>query len=510
MRSTRRLALAVLFGCAYALGALLTIWYFNTPKAGAAFFPSAGLTLAMLLLTPRRTWPLWLAAVAVAEISIDLVHGETMFMAVGFAAANIVEPLLAATLIAIGAGHLRDGPRSYLLRYVACAVVIGPFVGGLIGGTVVAIATPSGFVSTSAAWWLGDGLGVLVVATPVLAWRRRGFYPVSSGIPEMVAFAAFAVAITVVPSVFFNDSFAYIAAALLMVAAIRGGPLAVGISGLGLAFGASWVVASGHGYALLNVNSTHNALIDTQLFIGVTVLAALVLAVEVAERTRAELALARSETERIEAELAGLHAAAAERGRIAREIHDIVGHALNVMILSGAAARRVLDGDPLQAKELLATVEDVGRDAFRDLDIALGLTDQSPDFTPLKGLADLDELVARLARAGMRVDYQIEGAPRPLPRLVDGSAFRIIQESLTNVAKHAADAPTHVHVRFAPTTLQLEVSNGIGRADGPKHRAGRGSVGMRERVAVLGGHIETGPNAGGGYSVTAELPLEPV
>ena len=259
----------------------------------------------------------------------------------------------------------------------------------------------------------------------------------------------------------------------------------------------------------MTINVGHDALVDTQLFIGFTILIALILAVEVAERVRVEHALLRAETERIEAKLAAMHAAAAERRRIAREIHDIVGHALNVMILSGAAARRVLDGDAPQAKELLSTVEEVGRDAFRDLDIALGLTDQTPDFAPLKGLADLDELVDRLARAGMRVDYVIEGSPRPLPKLVDGSAFRIIQESLTNVAKHASNAKTHVHVRFAPTTLQLEVTDGGGRADperplGPglgryartRRRARRSHRSRPERGRRLLGHGRAPARAG--------------
>ena len=170
----------------------------------------------------------------------------------------------------------------------------------------------------------------------------------------------------------------------------------------------------------------------------------------------------------------------------------------------------MLDIDPSQAKELLATVEEVGREAFRDLDVALGLTDQSPDFFRVKGLADLDELVGRLARAGMQVDYEIEGSPRPLPKLVDGSAFRIIQESLTNVAKHAANA---AHARARALRADHTVARGIGRrrarrdSEGPH---GPRFGGMRERVAVLGGHIEAGPRAGGGYSVTAELPLEPV
>ena len=95
-------------------------------------------------------------------------------------------------------------------------------------------------------------------------------------------------------------------------------------------------------------------------------------------------------------------------------------------------------------------MEDVGREAFRDLDVALGLADLSPDAASLKGLADLDELVGRLARTGMQVDYQVEGPVRPLPKLVDGSAYRIIQESLTNIAKHTADAKGHVYVRYEP------------------------------------------------------------
>ena len=510
MRRISPLALAACVGGAYALLALLTFWYFDAPEAGVAFFPSAGITVAALLLTRRRNWPLVLAAVAVAEIWIDLAHGQTVFMAAGFATANVVEPLLAAVLIVTGSRLLGAGPRSQVVRYFAGAVLIGPLVGGLIGGTVATIAGTGGFPSTPAKWWLGDALGVLVVATPLLAWKRRDFYEISARLPELIGLAAMAGVITVVPSGFFHESLAYVAAGVLMIAAIRGGPFGVSLAGLPLAFGASWVVATGHASQLVTVNSAHDPLIDTQLFIGVSILAALTLAVEVAERGRAERALARAETERIKAELAAMHAASAERSRIARETHDIVGHALNVMILSGAAARRVLHIDPPQATELLATVEEVGREAFRDLDIALGLTDRSPDFSALKGLADLDELVGRLTRAGMQVDYKIEGHPRPLPKLVDGSAFRIIQESLTNVAKHAANARTHVHVRFAPTTLMLEVSDVGGRAEGPKGRPGRGSAGMRERVAVLGGHIEAGPRAGGGYSVTAELPLEPV
>jgi signal transduction histidine kinase len=268
---------------------------------------------------------------------------------------------------------------------------------------------------------------------------------------------------------------------------------------------------------MLTTHSREGAVIRTQLFIGITILAALTLAVEVVQRIRIERRLVRAETQRIHAEIAAMEAAASERKRIARETHDILGHALNVMILSGAAARQVVDDDTTQAKELLATIEDVGREAFRDLDVALGLADLSPEAASLKGIADLDELVGRLSRAGMQVDYEIEGPARPLPRLVDGSAYRIIQESLTNIAKHAANARGHVRVRYAPSSLLLEVTdgtNGIAVANGhDRSRNGkgvtsRGLAGMRERVAVLGGHLEAGPIAGGGFAVSAELPLD--
>jgi signal transduction histidine kinase len=502
----RYLALAVVIGGLYALGALLTFWYLDAPDAGAAFFPSAGITLAVLLLTHHRTWPLWLVAAAVAEISVDLVHHQTVFMAVGFAIANTVEPAVGAGLTRAVARRRRATPRGFLMRYVVCAVIAGPFVGGCIGGVVATIAGTGHLPSTSARWWLGDALGVLVVATPVLAWTRRGFYETAAAMPEIAGIAGCAIVVTIVPATIFHESFAYAVLPVLMLAALRGGPLGVGVSGFVVGFSASWVVATGRASALLTVGHREDALIDTQLFIAVTLLAALAFAVAVAERARAERLSREAQTKRVRAEVAAMQAAAGERRRIARETHDIIGHALNVIILSGAAARRVLDRDVEKAKALLSAVEDAGRDAFRDLDVALGLTDQSPDFAPLQGLADIDELVGHLVDTGMRVEYIIDGSVRPLPRLVDGSAYRIIQESLTNVAKHAVNAHTRVSVSYKPEMLRVEVSDGgNGRTSGNR-ASQRGLFGMRERVAVLGGRIEAGPRGDGGYSVVAKLP----
>jgi len=129
MRTLRALALAVVIGGIYALGALLTFWYLSAPETGVAFFPPAGLTIAVLLLTPRRSWPLWLAAVAVAEIWIDLAHGQTILMAAGFATANVVEPLIGASLFLMATKRHGLAPRRDLVTYIACAVAVGPFVG---------------------------------------------------------------------------------------------------------------------------------------------------------------------------------------------------------------------------------------------------------------------------------------------------------------------------------------------------------------------------------------------
>ena len=518
------LAWAAVVGGLYAVGAILTYRYLAASDAGASFFPPAGLTVAALLLAPRRTWPVFLLAIGIAEFSVDLSHHFPMSMLIGFTAANVIEPLVGASLVIAAARRWPTTPRGMVFQYFLCAVVAGPFVGGVIGGYTGATFGGGSIVQTAAEWWLGDALGVLVVGTPILAWANRRFYDTPASYPELIGIAGIALVVTIVPAVFMHETFAYAVLPVLMFAAVRGGPFGVGLAGLSVGFGASWVVASGYARALITARGAEGGLVDTQLFIAVTILSALVLAVEVAERTRAQQVLRLSETGRIRAELAVMETAVSERRRIARETHDIVGHALNVMILSGAAARRVLDNDPEQARELLSTVEDVGRDTFRDLDVALGLTDQSADFAAPKGIDDIEELVGRLVQAGMQVEYEVVGTPRPLPRLVDGSAYRIVQEALTNVAQHAVDARAVVRVRYEPLTLFVDVSdhrrngngngNGTGNGNGngkssENGNGGRGLIGMRERVAVLGGQLDAGPIADG-FAVVAELPLEAV
>jgi signal transduction histidine kinase len=523
----RALAAAVAIGGLYALGALLPFWYLQAPAAGAPFFPPAGITVAALLLTRRQTWWLWLLAVGIAEISVDLGHHQTIFMALGFATANVVEPLVGASLMIYVSRRrraaARAGWRGLVVAFVVCAVVAGPFVGGAIGGAVSAIAGAGSFSSTAAKWWLGDALGVLVVAFPILAYARRAAYPSPASDAEIAGIALVALAVVLLPPLGWNVSIAYAVLPVLMWAGLRGGVFGVGLSGLGVAFGANWLVASGRADTLFTVKGANHVLVDLQLFIAVTLLSALAFAVEVGERMRAERVLRHTEAERARQEVEALTVAAGERREMARDVHDIVGHALNVMILSAGGARRLLTRDPREAEELLQGAEDVGRDAFRDLDVALALVDQSPGRRD-RGLGDLSELVERLAGAGVDVELTVEGTARALPRVVDWSAYRIVQESLTNVAKHAADAHASIRIRYDDRSVRLTITdsggaptpgNGNGARNGGRARNGReardgrdgrGLLGMRERVALLGGHMEVGRASGGGYVVSAELP----
>jgi len=516
----RPVGLAVVVGGLYALGAELPFWFLSSPAAGAPFFPSAGVTLAALVLTRRRDWPLLLAAVAIAEVAVDLQHNQTVPMALGFASANVVEPLIGAALL-----------RRYFRRemtalgalgcFVLCAVVLGPMVGGAIGASVSALhgtEDPGALVALK--WWIGDGLGVLVVATPVLAWaeRRRQRVDPPTSVAETVVVTALVGAVTFASIMVWDEPLVYIVIPVLIWAALRGGITLVATAGLAMAFIINWAVVTGRaGSMFVSSVEPDTALLLVQLFIAVALLSALTLAAQVAERMHAQRALRASERARLRADLEVVAIAGKERQRIASEVHDIVGHALNVVLLQAGGARRIVADHPERARELMESIESTGRDAFRDLDAALGLVDGSSDPALGRGLADLDEMVGSVRSAGVAIDVTVEGEPRSLPRLVDWSAFRIVQEALTNVVKHAEATQAAVSIRYAPKELSIEIAdsgslvNGNGRgvvAEGNGER--RGLVGMRERVTVLGGHLEAGVEPHGGFVVRACIPTERV
>jgi signal transduction histidine kinase len=212
-------------------------------------------------------------------------------------------------------------------------------------------------------------------------------------------------------------------------------------------------------------------------------------------------------------ELRAASAAAQERTRIARELHDVIAHCVSVMVIQASAARLVAASDVAMARNALRVVESCGRETMGDLRRIMGVLHRQRDDPGLTapGLAQLGALAERTRRAGLPITVRVHGPLRPLPADVDLVAYRVIQEALTNVVKHAASpAEVTVELRADTGTLELSVSNS---GDGSLPRepslggAGQGLVGMRERVRLFGGHLRTGPTPGGGYEVRARIPL---
>jgi signal transduction histidine kinase len=203
-------------------------------------------------------------------------------------------------------------------------------------------------------------------------------------------------------------------------------------------------------------------------------------------------------------------AVAEERARMARELHDSVGHALNVVVLHAGAARRVIDKKPELAREALDSIETAGRQALGDIERMLGIL-RAPeeevccDVTP--GMGQLETLCGQVREAGLPVELIVVGEVRELPASLDLTAYRIVQESLTNTLKHAGKTRATVTVRYEEAALAIEVLDD-GRGVAPaKAGGGRGLLGMRERVATFRGELEAGPREDGGFGVRARLPL---
>lgn len=219
-----------------------------------------------------------------------------------------------------------------------------------------------------------------------------------------------------------------------------------------------------------------------------------------------------------ERELQAREAVADERARIARELHDVVGHALNLIVVQAGGARRVFDVKPDVARDSLASIESTGRQALTDIERTIGILRDGDDagapvvtsggLSPQPGLGQIDHLAAQMTQAGLPVEVTVEGVSPLLPPSIDLSAYRIVQEALTNALKHAGPARAHVTIRHAPGALELEIvddGNGFGR---PGDRSGgRGLIGMRERVSLFDGELSAGPRREGGFRVYVRLPV---
>jgi signal transduction histidine kinase len=217
----------------------------------------------------------------------------------------------------------------------------------------------------------------------------------------------------------------------------------------------------------------------------------------------------RAELAERERDLAAREAVAEERARIARELHDVVAHGVSVMVIQAQAGPRLL-ADEEQVRGAFRSIETTGREALVELRRLLGVLrggDEHAATAPQPGLGALDALLEQVRDAGLRVDLRVEGEPVQLPVGVDLSAYRIVQEGLTNTLKHAGRAEAEVIVRYHPSALELEIlDNGVG-APARLNGSGHGLVGMRERIALYGGTFEAGGRDGHGFAVRAQLPL---
>ena len=203
-----------------------------------------------------------------------------------------------------------------------------------------------------------------------------------------------------------------------------------------------------------------------------------------------------------------------ERLRIARDLHDAVGHQVALISVQAGAMGYLLDTDLDKARESLAHIQRASEAALEELRLTVGLLRQPGDSEPTEpasGLGRLDELIGSFTSTGLNVTCHVTGETRPLPEAVDLTAYRVIQESLTNTAKHAAGASASVRLAFRPGMLALAVEDdGPGIASsGHTGNGGHGLIGMRERAAAVGGWVSAGPRGGGGFQVRAELPLPP-
>ena len=248
-------------------------------------------------------------------------------------------------------------------------------------------------------------------------------------------------------------------------------------------------------------------IIPAWLFLGAAWLMGWTLHRRRVQAVRLEDRAARLELEREEKARA---AVAEERSRIARELHDVVAHSVSVVVVQAQAAQRLIDAEQADLRQALVSIETTGRQALVEMRRLLGVlrrTHADLSLAPQPGLDDLEELIGQVREAGLPVELRIEGEPEPLSPGVDLSAYRIVQEALTNTLKPAGPSRAKVMIHYRDDELELEISDD-GTGNGKGEGSGQGLIGMRERVALYGGELTAAARRDGGHVVRARLPRE--
>lgn len=393
---------------------------------------------------------------------------------------------------------MTSGPREWLRRHPLAADVL--LAGGLVVAEVVLTAL------TPREYWPGRllaALGWSVVCAAPVAWRRAAPWAAVA-----LAVATLAVPLLLGPA----PTTQGMTFMVLTYTAAAAGPPRTAVAAalvLWIPVAATSALAPPPDELLANVSPAY--LVLNNLLVGAVAYSVgrAVHARRASTEALRERARAAEENQRSLAE----RAVADERRRIARELHDVVAHHVSVMGVLATGARRVLPKDPGAADGAIATIEETSRATLREMRRLLDVlrTDAEPaaELAPQPGLAGIEALVEQVRDAGLPVTLRVEGTPATLEEGVALTLYRITQEALTNALKHAGAATAQVLLSFDGDTVDVEIAD-TGRGPGPDgDRIGHGLVGMRERVALYGGVLRTGARPGGGFRVSARIPVEP-
>jgi signal transduction histidine kinase len=374
-------------------------------------------------------------------------------------------------------------------RYWFDALILAGIGVGL-AGVVVGQGRTGG--PTGPAWF--DAIAIVAILSPLFARRRFPF-----GAP--VAVGAAVVLTTFVDARL--TPFAFVTflagcAAVFLMGLLRDRTQAV--AGLALAVGVDALVE------YKDPKGNLGAFIATSVIFAIVWTIAYALGRKFKEADEAKERAARAEREREER---ARSAVTDERARIARELHDVVGHSVSVMTVQASAVRRLLWPEQQRERESLLIVEQTGREALAEMRRMVGVLrrpEEAPVLAPQPSLEHLDKLVEQVREAGLPVELRVEGDPLPLPAGLDLTAYRLVQEGLTNALKHARAQHAEVLVHYSDGHIELTVSDD-GRGAGDGDGGGHGLVGMRERMTVYGGELEAWPRPEGGYRLRARLPV---
>ena len=334
-----------------------------------------------------------------------------------------------------------------------------------------------------------------VFITALVAVRRRA--PLAVGTLVLGSFTALLLV---------SGSVTAVAVGIAWMCAVYG--LAVWTDTRGFLLGCGGVVVT----SILGQLQPNGSVGNGVTFIVVPCVAMLIARRAVRDRElRAEALAAHAELLEREQDLHAREAVAEERERIARELHDLVAHHVSVMVVQAGAERHALGDQQPATREALGSIEQAGRQALAEARRLLGVLrrrGEADTLEPQPGVEQVDLLVDQVRRAGLPVTFAVEGDRVPLPAGVDLCAYRVVQEALTNALKHAGPARAEVVLRYAPDALDIEVrDDGRGSAQRNGDGAGHGLIGMRGRVGLYGGELETGPRDRGGFEIRARIPL---